>query len=80
MNKIQSGHQLSYRMFHLQARVHLEEVELLVGVHQELNSPCIPVPGGLRQSHRSFSHRLPHGSVHNRGRSFFDDLLMPSLD
>src|SRR4029434_2799606 len=39
---------LSDRMFHLNARIHFHEVELLVLVDQELQRAHIPVPDSLK--------------------------------
>ena len=49
-HEIDAGDHLRDRVFHLQPRVHLEEVELAVGVEQELDRPCVRVPDAARHA------------------------------
>ena len=40
LDKISAGDHLGDRMFHLQPRIHLHEIELLIHVHYKLHRAC----------------------------------------
>jgi hypothetical protein len=71
-------------MLHLQARVHLHEIEAVgaqtvAGIHDELNSPRPGIADRLRRAHRCGAHLGPHLGRHaGRGR-LLDHLLVPPL-
>ena len=71
LHEIQTGHQLGHRMFHLQARVDFEKVEVLPAVEKKLDGPGIRVAGIERQPDRRFSHALAQaqGSTTAEGAS-----------
>ena len=46
---IHAGDELGDRVLHLDARVHLDEVELAALVHEELDGAGIGVPSGLHR-------------------------------
>src|SRR5215469_6306066 len=79
MNEVESSHQLGHGMLYLKPCIHLEKVEVLLLVHQELDRSRVGVGGGLRHAHRDLAHLTPHlGGDYGR-RRFFNDLLMPAL-
>ena len=55
--RIHAHHLLGHRMFHLQTRVHLEEIELRIvaatvrQIEQEFDGSSVPVSGCLRDAH-----------------------------
>ncbi len=66
MYQIQPGDQLGDRMLHLQTRVHLKEVKILLLVDEKLNRTGVRVTGGLRDpdgdcAHLSAHFRIDHG-------------------
>ena len=69
-------------MLHLQARVHFQEIEIRVAIHQKLHRPGV----GVARRARDLQRRLPHSLAqirmrrHERGRALLDHLLMPPLD
>ena len=79
MDKIQPGNQLRDRMLHLQTRIHFKKVEVLLLIDKELHGAGVGVSGGLCDTHCDFAHPAPHVSVHDRGRCFFQHLLVPPL-
>ena len=66
-------------MFHLQPRIHLQEIEFFLLINQKFNGARIRVSSGLGDAHRDLAHPAPHVSVNDRGRGFFDHLLMAAL-
>src|SRR5438046_4010062 len=68
-------------MLYLEAGVHLEEVEISVGVDQKLGRPGAVVTGFSRDPDRGVAHRGAHlGIGGDQGRrALFDDLLMAAL-
>jgi len=67
-------------MLHLQARVHFQEVKVLLLIDQEFNRAGIGVTGRLRHSHRNLAHAAAHIGIHNRRRRFLQYFLMTPLD
>ncbi len=78
LDEVETGHQLGHRVLHLQARVHLEEVELAVLI-EELDGARVDVAAGLGDAHRGLAHRPPDvvGEV-GRG-ALLDELLVTPL-
>ncbi len=67
-------------MLDLDASVHLEEVEIAIGVGQELDRAGAEVVDRLRRLHRDLAHRVAHLGRNERRRRFLDHLLMAALD
>src|SRR5256885_6789842 len=80
MHKVQARDQLCDGMLHLQARVHLKEIEFSSFVNQEFHSSGICVSGCFGHAHGNFTHTPPHLLVNNRRWRFFQNFLMPPLD
>jgi hypothetical protein len=80
LHQVDTGDQLRHRMFHLQARVHLEEVEVLLPVDDELHRPGAGIAHRLRQRAGLFAHRLARRGVEEGRRRLLDDLLVAPLD
>ena len=74
------GHQLGDRVLHLQARVQLEEEELALLVHQELQGPRGAVVPRLHRPQRRLLHRLARRGRQVRRRRLLDQLLVAALD
>ena len=67
-------------MLHLKAGIHLEEIEVLVLIHHELQRPGTVVTDFLASLHRYGQHLLASGLLHEwRGR-FLDHFLVTALD
>ena len=69
-----------HRMFHLQAGIHFQEVEVLVFVHHKLQRPGTIITDSLASFHRHFQHLLPSLFLHKRRRTFLYHLLVTTLD
>ena len=67
-------------MLDLEARVHLQEVEIALGIHQKFDRPRIVVACRSRSPYGGLPHALPHRRVHQRRRTFLHDFLVPPLD
>ncbi len=66
-------------MFHLQTRVHLEEIEIAVLVDDELDRPGALVIHRLGQRHRLLAHGLARRLVKKGRRRFLHHLLVAAL-
>ena len=80
MHQIESGGQLGDRMFHLQPRIHFQEVEILLLVDQEFHRAGIGIVGRLRHFDGHFAHAAAHVGIDNRRRRFFQNFLVAALD
>ncbi len=69
-------------MLHLQARVHFQEIEAAVGIHQKLDRAGIVVARGAGRANRRLAHLVAHFRMqrHQRRWALLDHLLMPPLD
>src|ERR1700733_12878281 len=77
-------------MFHLEAGVHLEEVEVFrrgglraggfYPFDEELNRACVDVSGAEGEARGCFPHAAAQVFAYDRRWSFLDDLLMAALD
>ena len=67
-------------MLDLEASVHLEEVEVLVHVEQELHGPRAHVVHGARGRDRDLAHLLADLLGEHRAGGLLDDLLVAPLD
>ncbi len=79
-NQIDTGDQLGHRVFHLQARVHFQEIEVLGAIDDEFHRAGAGVSDGLSQCDGLFAHRLAGRFVQERAGSFFHNLLLATLD
>ena len=80
-DQVETGDELGDRVLHLQARVHFQEVEAAVPIHQEFHRAGIVVAGGARGADGRLAHGLPHLRMerHQRRRALLDHLLMAAL-
>ena len=60
-DQIEIGGELSHRMFHLQAGIHLQEEELSVVVGEEFHSACPGVSDGRCSQPGRLEQSSPHG-------------------
>ena len=67
------------RMFHLEAGVHFEEIEILPAVHEEFYGPGSHIAHVPCRCHCRLSHSLAGGIVYERTRTLLHDFLMPAL-
>ena len=79
VHEIEAGDEFRDRMLHLQARVHLEEVEVAILVDQELDGAGVVVTGGFGDAHGDFAHAAAHLFVDERRGRLFEHLLMAAL-
>ena len=80
VDQIQSRDQFGHWMLHLQARVHFQEIEVLVAVHKKLDGPRIAVLGSLGRAHRDFTHAAAHIWIDKFRRRLFQHFLMTPLN
>lgn len=73
------GYHLGDGMLHLDAGVHLNEVEVPVLVQHKLNGAGTVITGGLCRQYRRLSHLLPEFRGQGTGRGFLDHLLIAAL-
>jgi hypothetical protein len=66
-------------MLHLQARVHLQEIELPSIVEQELDGPGVFVSGGPGNLQGSQAHLCPQVGIEDGTGALLQHLLMPAL-
>ena len=79
MDQVEAGDQFRHGMLHLQARVHLQEIKVLLLIDQELDRAGVGVGRGLRDADCNLAHPAPHAGVDDRRRGFFKHLLMAAL-
>ena len=75
-----AGDGLGDRMLHLDARVHLDEVELAVFVHQELDRAGVLVADVGEAAAQCAANLLAHLRRDLQRWRFFNELLMAALD
>jgi hypothetical protein len=81
LDQVEAGDQFGDRVFHLQAGVHFEEVELLGGAgDDEFDGTGRFVIHRTGQGHGLLAHRLAHLGIDEGARRLFDDLLVTTLD
>ena len=66
-------------MLDLQTCIHLQEVEILLLIHQELNRAGVRVSRRLSHADCRLPHSTPHIGVDDRGRRLLDYLLVAAL-
>jgi hypothetical protein len=74
LDEVQPGDQFRDWVLDLQPRVHFQEVEVAVLVHQKLDRPGGLITDRLCQLHRLLAHGLSRPGVQESARGFFDDL------
>jgi DNA-binding LytR/AlgR family response regulator len=67
-------------MFHLQARVHFEEIEILLLIDQEFHRAGIGVARRLRHFDGDFAHAPAHFGIDHRRWRFLQNFLVAALD
>ena len=72
-------HHLRDRMLDLDARVHFHEIEAILFVKQELNSPRTGISNRFTSGDRCLSHFLTQLRRHHRRGRLFQQFLVPSL-
>ncbi len=80
LDQVDAGDQLGDRMLHLQAGIHLQEIEAAVRADDELHRAGTVVIHRLGQGDGLLAHRLARLLVEERARRFFDHFLVPALD
>ena len=80
LHQIQARDGLGDWMFHLQAGVHFQEVEALVFTHHELDGARTLVFHRFGQGHGLCTHGLAGLVADERRWSFFNHLLMTTLN
>ena len=80
LDKVDAGDQFSHRVFHLQAGVHLKEIEIAIPIHDEFHRAGGRVANCLGQRCRLIAHGLAGGLIEERAGRFFDYLLVAALD
>ncbi len=80
LDEVDAGDGLGDRMLNLDARVHLDEVELAVFVHQELDGAGVLVADLGEAAAEGLADLLAHLGRDLQRRRFFDQLLMAALD
>src|SRR6516164_2708846 len=68
------------RMFNLDPGIHFHEIKSAVPAYQVLDGARIFVTNGSGKPNRTFAHLFAQFVVHQRRRTFFDDLLVPALN
>ena len=79
MNQVETRDQFRHRMLHLQARIHFEEIEIFLLIHQKFHRAGVGVVRRLRHAHRNLAHPAPHLGVDNRRGRLFEHFLVPPL-
>ena len=78
-HQVQPGNELGDRVLHLQAGVDLHEIELPVGIDDELHGAGVDVIDGLRGLHRRIAHRRAQRGCQERRGGFLQHLLVAAL-
>src|SRR5262249_6816714 len=79
-HEVEAGHELGHGVLDLEPRIHLEEVEVLLRIDDELDGARGLVADGGRKRYRLPSHGSARLVVEEGARRFLDDLLVPALD
>src|SRR5206468_2494340 len=77
---VHAGHRFRHRMLDLQARVHLQEIEILVRVVEKFAGARAHVADGFRGGDRHVAHLLARRGVDGGARALLDHLLVTALD
>src|SRR5260370_28064160 len=80
-HQINSSDQLRDWMLNLQTRIHFQKVELAADIGKtKLDRACADVVHCPHHPDRGFAHSLTQVRIVDRRRTFFDHLLMPTLN
>jgi len=80
LHEIDAPHHLRDGVFDLQARIHLQKIEVPVLVDDELDRAGTVVTNGLGERDRLLTHRATRALIQERRRCLFNDLLVAALD
>ena len=80
LDQVDAGDEFGDRVLDLDARVHLDEVELAVFVHEELDGAGVLVADLGEAAAEGLADLLAHLGRDLERRRFFDQLLMAALD
>ena len=80
LHQVDVGDLLGHGVLDLDARVHLDEDVVALGVEQELHRAGVAVADLLREPHRVRAHPVAELGVEVGGGRDLDDLLVPPLD
>jgi hypothetical protein len=80
LHQVDAGDGFGHRVLHLDARVHLDEVELPVFVHQELDGAGVLVADVGEAAAESLADLLAHLRRDLQAGRFFNQLLVAALD
>ena len=79
LHDINAGHHLRDRVFHLNPWIHLNEIRLILVIHQELQRAGIAVPHLLCQTNGAVKDNLSGLIRHSESRCVLHHLLMTAL-
>ena len=79
-NQVDAGHHLGDGMLHLDAGVHLHEVEAAAAIHQELNRASALVVDRAGRRDGGFAHAAAQFGVDGGAWRFLEQLLVAALD
>ncbi len=80
LDEVDAGDDFGHRMLNLDARVHLDEVELPVLIHEELDGAGILVADFGKAAAEGAADLFAHLRRDLQRRRFFDQLLVAALD
>ena len=78
--QVEPGDHFGDRVFHLDAGVHLHEIEIELLVDEEFDGADAGVTDASHTLQGGLAQSTPQNGVNHRGRAFLDELLMPALD
>src|SRR5215831_606053 len=79
-DQVDAGHQLGYRMLHLQPRIHLEEIEAFVLTCDKFDGAGAVVTDRLGKGDRLLAHLLARCRIEQWRWRLFDHFLIAPLD
>jgi len=80
LDEVDPRHLLGDGMLDLYPRVHLDEVEVALGIHEELDRPRVLVLGRLGGANGRLAHLLAQVGREEGGGRLLDELLVAPLD
>ena len=80
LDEVDAGDRFGHRVLHLDARVHLHEVEVALLVEQELHRAGVGVANGQRAIDGRLADCLVAVGIQVDRRRFLDQLLVAALD
>ena len=79
-HQIDSGYCFCYGMLHLNTRVHLHKIKILLIIHKKLNGTGAEITGCLCRTHRCPSHFSARLLFKESRRCLFNHFLMTALN